>query len=51
MKLSDFIKKYGDCEVTEEMEKCIKKKGKWMPEVGETYWYIDSFGSIHGISW
>ena len=51
MKLSEFIKKYGDCEITEEMEKCIKKKGKWMPEIGETYWYIDSSGSVQGISW
>lgn len=51
MKLSEFIKKYGDCEITEEMSKCIKKKGKWMPEIGETYWYIDSSGSVQGISW
>lgn len=51
MKLSEFIKKYGDCEITEEMDKCIKKKGKWMPEIGETYWYIDSSGSVQGISW
>lgn len=26
MKLSDFIKKYGDCEITEEMGKCIYRK-------------------------
>ena len=42
MKLSEWIKKYGDCEITEEMEKCIKKKkGKWMPEKGEFYYFIN----------
>ena len=51
MKLSDFIKKYGDCEVTEEMEKCIKKKGKWMPENGEVYWFIDYFGKVTWANW
>ena len=51
MKLSDFIKKYGDCEVTEEMEKCIKKKGKWMPENREVYWFIDYYGNVMWANW
>lgn len=51
MKLSDFIKKYGDCEVTEEMEKCIKKKGKWMPERGQVYYLVGSNGSVAGNLW
>lgn len=51
MKLSDFIKKYGDCEVTEEMEKCIKKKGKWMPEYGEKYWYVNVDGYVKGATY
>ena len=52
MKLSDFIKKYGDCEVTEEMEKCIeKKKGKWMPACGQTYYLVDYCGSVVWSSW
>lgn len=52
MKLSDFIKKYGDCEVTEEMEKCIKKKkGKWMPELGEKYWGATDGGYTYGMPW
>lgn len=47
MKLSEFISKYGDCEVTEEMEKFIKKpKGKWRPKDGDIYWYINQYGNI-----
>ena len=54
MKLSEWIEKYGDCEVTEEMEKCIektKKKGKWMPVAGERYWYVTSYGSVYSDTW
>ena len=51
MKLSDFIKKYGDCEVTEEMEKCIKKKGKWMPARGQKYYFATDCGLITHRSW
>ena len=52
MKLSDFIKKYGDCEVTEEMEKCIKKKkGKWMRECGQFYFLVFSNGFVARSSW
>lgn len=46
MKLSEFMRKYGDCEVTKEMEKLIKKsKGKWRPKIGEEYYYINEFGN------
>lgn len=51
MKLSDFIKKYGDCEVTEEMDKCIKKKGKWMPARGQKYYFATDCGLITHRSW
>lgn len=47
MKLSEFIEKYGDCEVTEEMEKFIEKpKGKWMPGEDDRYYYINSAGIV-----
>lgn len=52
MKLSDFIKKYGDCEVSEEMEKMIQKpKGKWMPGKGEEYWFICGLGYACRDNW
>lgn len=51
MKLSDFIKKYGDCEVTEEMEKCIKKKGKWIPEFGEEFYYVNDAEYVASSRW
>lgn len=52
MKLSDFIKKYGDCEVTEEMEKCIKKKkGKWMPKFGEIYYFVNDSDYVASSNW
>lgn len=52
MKLSEWIKKFGDCEITEEMEKCIKKKdGKWMPERGRTYYLVGSNGSVVWSLW
>lgn len=52
MKLSDFIKKYGDCEVSEEMGKMIQKpKGKWMPGKGEEYWFICGLGVISKDAW
>lgn len=52
MKLSEFISKYGDCEVTEEMEKFIEKpKGKWMPRYGEEYYYVGDNGYIYDDKW
>ncbi len=46
MKLSEFIEKYGDREVTEEMKKFIKPKfRKWIPEKGEAYCTIDGYGN------
>ena len=52
MKLSEFISKYGDCEVTEEMEKFIEKpKGKWIPKVGEAYFCLDSCGLVVHDHW
>lgn len=47
MKLSEWIEKYGDCEITEDMEKMIKpKKEKWKPKDGDDFWYIDLSGFI-----
>ena len=47
MRLSEFISKYGDCEVTEEMEKFIEKpKGKWVPGEDDRYYYINSAGIV-----
>ncbi len=35
MKLSEFIEKYGDCEVTDELMEMLKPKGDWIPKKGE----------------
>ena len=52
MKLSDFINKYGDCEVSEEKEKMIQKpKGKWMPGEGEEYWFVCGIGTVSRDVW
>ena len=42
MKLSEFIEKYGDCEVTDELMEMIKPKGDWKPKNGEKYYFIIS---------
>lgn len=47
MKLSEWIEEYGDCEITEDIEKMIKsKKGKWKPKDREEFWYINSDGYV-----
>ena len=40
MKLSEFIEKYGDCEVTDELMEMVKPKGDWIPKKGEEYCLI-----------
>ena len=40
MKLSEFIEKYGDCEVTDELMEMVKPKGDWEPWLGENYYFI-----------
>ena len=42
MKLSEFIEKYGDCEVTDELMEMVKPKGDWKPKNGEKYYFIIS---------
>ena len=42
MKLSEFIEKYGDCELTDELMEMIKPKGNWKPKNGEKYYFIIS---------
>lgn len=52
MKLSEFIKKYGNCEITEEIGKCIyRKSNKWMPERGNWYYYINDEGFVDCDLW
>lgn len=40
MKLSEFIEKYGDCEVSDELVEMISPKGDWIPKKGEEYCLI-----------
>ena len=40
MKLSEFIEKYGNCEVSDELVEMIKPKGDWIPKKGEEYCLI-----------
>lgn len=53
MKLSEWIKENGDCEVSEELFKMVKKKksGKWMPKNGEQYWFINDRGRTDWQCW
>lgn len=53
MKLSDFLKIHGDCEVNEEMVKksIIERKGRWKPEIGEEYWCISDDVYTHCKTW
>lgn len=53
MKLSKFIEQYGDCEVTEEMEKCIIKNYKsiWNLKYNDTCYCLDEFNNIFSTKW
>lgn len=46
MKISEFIERYGDYEVTYELMELIETK-EWKPSWGEEYWCIDSWGYIN----
>lgn len=48
MKLSEFIKKYGDCEVTNEIDKCIVKMPKTVYDLkyGDKYFFLTTIGTI-----
>lgn len=40
MKLSEFIEKYGNCEVSDELMEMLKPKEDWKPQIGEEYCLI-----------
>lgn len=48
MKLSEYIKKYGDCEVTGEIDKCIVKMPKTVYDLnyGDSYLFLTALGTI-----
>ena len=48
MKLSEYIKKYGDCEVTDEIDKCIVKMPKTVYDLkdGDRYLFLTNLGTI-----
>lgn len=53
MKLSEFVEKYGDCEVSEDLMKMVEKKksSKWMPEKYGKYWFVGSSGFAVRDTW
>lgn len=48
MKLSEYIEKYGDCEVTDEIDKCIVKMPKTVYDLkdGDRYLFLTNLGKI-----
>ena len=46
MKLSEFIEKYGDHEVADELIEMLKPKGDWIPKMNDTYWKINICGEV-----
>lgn len=59
MKLSEYIEKYGDCEVTDEIDKCIVKAPKTVYEpktiydlkYGDEYFFLTESGIVQGGIW
>lgn len=53
MKLSEYIEKYGDCEVTDEIDKCIVKKPKTVFDLkfGDRYFFLTASGIVQGGTW
>lgn len=53
MKLSEYIEKYGDCEVTDEIDKCIVKAPKTVYDLkkGDGYFYLFNTGTIENAVW
>lgn len=53
MKLSEYIKKYGDCEVTDEIDKCIVKMPKTVYDLkyGDRYLFLTNLGTIMTAIW
>ena len=50
MKLSEYIEKYGDCEVTDEIDKCIVKMQKTVYDLkyGDIYFFLTASGISQG---
>ena len=47
MKLSEYIKEFGDKQVdVDKLSEFIIEDKVFVPKVGDTYWYIDSFGNV-----
>lgn len=53
MKLSEYIEKYGDCEVTDEIDKCIVKMPKTVYDLkyGDRYFFLTASGIVQGGTW
>lgn len=53
MKLSEYIEKYGNCEVTDEIDKCIVKAPKTVYDlkVGDRYYCLDAIGEAFQSIW
>lgn len=53
MKLSEYIEKYGDCEVTDEIDKCIVKGPKTVYDLkyGDEYFFLTESGIVQGGIW
>ena len=53
MKLSEYIEKYGDCEVTDEIDKCIVKEPKTVYDLknGDKYFFLTGLGMIMTAIW
>lgn len=53
MKLSEYIEKYGDCEVTDEIDKCIVKAPKTVYDLnyGDRYFSLTVSGAIMPAIW
>lgn len=53
MKLSEYIEKYGDCEVTDEIDKCIVKAPKTVYNLnyGDRYFSLSASGVIQRETW
>lgn len=53
MKLSEYIEKYGDCEVTDEIDKCIVKMPKTVYDLkdGDGYFFLTESGIVQGGIW
>ena len=53
MKLSEYIEKYGDCEVTDEIDKCIVKMPKTVYDLkyGDRYFFLTVSGAVQRGMW